>query len=408
MSGAAAPPSPRVVFLFTSFPVPSETFLQREVKCLQEHGLPMDLVSLWGGAAEWNGLAIRQGGLSGALAGLLWLPYWLVRKPAAVLFFLGQLWKPRSSGCLNWGENLLGCGYALHAARFWEKSQATHFHAVWASAPGMAAWVLSRLTGIPFSVSGHAYDLYEKGGDGWLALKADQAEWIRTSTNAGKKRWIEKGANEDKVLVVRRGLPKLPHDKSPVPIKTPYRFLSVGRMVEKMGFDRQIPLFCELKEAGVPFSAQWIGDGPMREGLEQAVREAGLADIVHFRGRLPYTQVEEAYRENQVFLFTGRIDSRGDRAGLPNALAEAMAWGLLVFATDVGAVREAVEDGVNGFVWADEPDTATLIRALEDPALQDGCRRRAREWIEAHYQLPQNLGPLIARFELVTFSTSVG
>jgi glycosyltransferase involved in cell wall biosynthesis len=408
MSKKASPSTPRVVFLFTTFPVLSETFLQREMLCFQKAGLPMELVSLWGGDDSWNKLPVEKNGFFAALSGILWLPYWLMKKPSVVLFFLGQLWRPRSSGFLNWFENLLGFSYALHSAKHWKEHCGGHFHAVWASAPGMAAWALSRLSGIPFSISGHAYDLYEKGGDGWLELKAEGAEWIRTSTEAGRSRWVEKGAEAGKVLVVRRGLPKLPPWKSPVPVEPPYRLLSVGRMVEKMGFDRQIPLFLKLREAGIPFTVEWIGDGPERMALQQAVEEAGLVGTVEFMGRLPYEKVEEAYQRNDVFLFTGRIDRRGDRAGLPNAVAEAMAWGLLVFATDVGAVAEAVEDRVNGFLWGDEPDPETLIHALNDTGSHDLCRTRAREWIDGHYQIMNNLGPLLARFELVTFSTSVG
>ncbi|NDV62224.1 glycosyltransferase [Puniceicoccales bacterium CK1056] len=408
MHDPVSPPPHRVVLIFTSFPVLSETFLQREVQCFQSAGLTMELVSLWGGESEWNGLPVHRSGFFGALAGLLWLPYWLIKKPGTLCFFLGQLWKPRSSGCLNWVENLLGFSYAMRTAKYWTALRATHYHAVWASAPGMAAWALHKFSGIPFSVSGHAYDLYEKGGDGWLERKAGEAEWIRTSTDAGRLRWEEKGAEKDKVIVVRRGLPELPPWNQPLPVSTPYRLLSVGRMVEKMGFDRQIPLFLELKEAGIPFSVEWIGDGPERNSLEKAVQEAGLADFVTFRGRLPFSEVELAYQKNQIFIFTGRIDSRGDRAGLPNAVAEAMAWGLLVFATDVGAVREAIDDGSNGIVWANEPEASIMIQACKDPILQDLLRTRARKWTEAHYQIAHNLGPLIARFELVTFSTSVG
>ena len=390
----------RAVLLLTTFPVLSETFLQREVECFGKSKLRFELVSLWGGAADWRGLPIRKHGLTGLLAGLLWVPYWLIRKPRICLFLIGQVWRPRTSGLLNWAENLLGLSYAFRSARFWEQSDASHFHAVWASAPGMAAWGLSSLSGRPFSVSGHAYDLFEKGGDGWLERKAGAAEWIRTSTHAGKLRWEEKGARPDKVIVVRRGLPELPPYKSPVPIRMPCRVLSVGRMVEKMGFDRQIPVYQQMKEAGIGFSVEWIGDGPERPALEKAVERAGLSDTVHFRGRLPYEAVEEAYQENQIFVFTGRVDSRGDRAGLPNAVAEAMAWGLLVFATDVGAVREAVKDEFNGAIWEGAPEAGRILELLNDRSRQETYRTQARAWAEAHYQLSNNLGPLIARLSL--------
>ena len=395
--------SPRVVFLFTSFPVLSETFLQREMRVLQRSGLPMERVSLWGGEKEWDGLPVETNGLLAALASFFWLPYWLVREPRTTLSLLSMLWRPRPSGLLNWAENLLGAGYALRAANCLKRSGVTHLHAVWASAPAMAALALHRLTGIPFSFGGHAYDLFENGGDGWLAEKIPAAAFVRTSTLAGRRRFLEKGASADAVMVIRRGLPEMPPKAEIHPIVPPYRLISVGRMVEKMGFDRQIPVLSRLKEQGLPFSMVWIGDGPERPRLEQAVRDAGLADTVAFRGRLPYAEVENAYATSDLFFFTGRIDRRGDRAGLPNALAEAMAWGLLVFSTDVGATSEAIEDRENGILWSGDLDPEIVIYALQAPEIQKRCRVNARRWIEENYDLNRNLGPLIAHLEAVTF-----
>jgi glycosyltransferase involved in cell wall biosynthesis len=180
--------------------------------------------------------------------------------------------------------------------------------------------------------------------------------------------------------------------------------LSVGRMVEKMGYARQIPVIRGLIDAGFELRVEWIGDGPERKRLEQAVKEAGLGEIIQFRGRLPYASVEEAYRRNDYFLFTGQVDRRGDRAGLPNVVAEAMAWGLVVFATDVGAVREAVQDGVTACLWEGEPDATLVLDMLSKEAQQAAMRRSARSWVEEHYCLENNLDPLCEHLSGVTFS----
>ncbi len=392
--------SEKVVFLFTTFPVASETFLQREIVAFQRAGLDFRVVSLWGGADSWNGIPVEKAGLLTALAGILWIPYYLVHKPRVFWQFLKNVWLPRSSGILNWGENLLGAGYALRSAKKWRQLGTTHFHGVWASAPAMAGWFLSELTGTPFSFSGHAYDLFERGGDAWIKGKMKTARWMRTSTNAGKSRFIELGADPDKVLIVRRGLVDMPGIQEKRMPDKPVRFVSVGRMVEKMGYARQIPLVKALKEKGMSLKVEWIGDGPDRNSLENAVTEAGLEDIITIHGHLPYSEVEAVYREGDCFLFTGQIDRNGDRAGLPNVLAEAMAWGLFVFSTRVGAVEEAIRHNETGILWADGPVAEDVIVALSDPELVNSCRMAARSWIENKFDLQRNLGPLVERLSV--------
>ena len=408
LNHASGPPGngdqPRVALLFTTFPVVSETFLQREVRELARLPVPPVLVSLWKGAPDWEDRPVRRFGVAGLAGGLLRLPLWFLRQPGASARLIRMVWRPRRSGLLNWMENVLGVLYGFSRAGSLQASGITHLHGVWASAPAMAALAVHRLTGIPWSFAGHAYDLFERGGDGWLPEKAAQAGFIRTSTEAGRRRMGELGIPEEKILLIRRGLEKLPPFLPEWPPAGPWRLLSVGRMVEKMGFERQIPVISSLVRRYPDLRVEWIGDGPLRPRLERVVQRAGLQGVIHFRGRQPYEVVEEAYRSHHLFLFTGRIDRNGDRAGLPNAVAEAMAWGLVVFATDVGAVGEAVEDGVTGHLWTREPDAEALVSAMQSPEQTRMVRARAREWIEAHFLLQSNLSPLSRCLSGVTFS----
>lgn len=384
-----------VVLLFTTYPVLSETFLQREVRALSKSGLSFRIVSLWGGDSEWEGRCVEKFGLAGVVSGILWLFLWLIKKPAKVFHLIRMLWKPRPSGSLNWGENLLGACYGLRYAAQFGSSGVTHCHAVWSSAPAMAAFTINHIVGTPFSIAGHAYDLFERGGDGWMREKLKSAKWARSSTQAGVNRLVEFGAAPEKVVLIRRGLNHIPEFIERPPIPTPVRLLSVGRMVEKMGFERQIPLLQRLKDKGLAFEMTWIGDGPERGSLETRVAQSGLSDVIEFKGSQPYEIVELAYRESDIMVFTGKVDRRGDRAGLPNALAEAMAWGVLVFACNVGAVGEAIRHGENGFIWEEDPSIEGLLEVLKLAQLQASCRRNAWEWVRDNYEVSQNIEPLL-------------
>ena len=73
----------KVIYLFTTFPKLSETFLQREIRSLRRLPIELRLFSLWGGEKGFEGMVVHRFPKVRLLT-LLWLlPYWLCRKPAA-------------------------------------------------------------------------------------------------------------------------------------------------------------------------------------------------------------------------------------------------------------------------------------------------------------------------------------
>ena len=181
MKTGGAGPAPRVGLLFTRFPVASETFLQREVEALRLLDSRVRVLSLWPSDCP-GGSHARADDVFGpvALVGLFWwLPYWMIRRPQALSRLAGALLSMRAPNPTNVVETLLGLAYAICRARGLSR-QVDHFHAVWASAPATAAWAIGQLCDIPFSMAGHAYDLYEDGGDGLLEFKIPAARFVRS------------------------------------------------------------------------------------------------------------------------------------------------------------------------------------------------------------------------------------
>lgn len=385
----------RVALLFTRFPVATETFLQREVMALQRQHHNWPVFALWptseGGVESLTANHTFHGWHLFAL--LWWLPYWTIRHPKAMGKLAGALVSARVPNLVNFIESLLGLAYAIVRARALA-GRFDHFHAVWASAPATAAWALHQLTGTPFSMSGHAYDLFEDGGDGLLEVKIPDASFIRTSTDAGRQRWIQLGCPADKVHVIRRGLLKLPHldlGDPPAPVR-PCRLLAVGRLVEKMGYPVLLEVLAALRNRGFPFQATIVGSGPLLGMLERHCERLKLADSVEFAGALPFREVVWHYREADLFLFSGQVARSGDRAGFPNAIGEAMAWGVPVCASAVGAVPEGVQDGETGLLFKSPEEAALKIqRLLEDASTYAAIRRAARDWVEREFDAHRNM-----------------
>lgn len=394
MEGNPAAVAPRAALLFTRYPVATETFLQREVVALRATDDPPLVFSLWPPPARpangpppadhvffpWHLLSL-----------LWWIPWWSVRAPRAMMQLAGTLLEARRPNLVNFFETLLGMGYAVCRANS-IRGRVDHLHAMWASAPATAAWALSLLTGIPYSMAGHAYDLFENGGDGLLDVKIPEACFIRTSTEVGRARWVRHGARPDMVQVIRRGLTDLPvFGPRPHP-QAPYRILAVGRMVEKMGFPFLLEMLKELRQADWPFTAKLVGSGPLRRSLEERCSRLRLTDRVTFTGALAYTGVEAHLREADLLIFSGQIARNGDRAGFPNIIGEAMAWGVPVCATPVGAVLEGVEDGTTGLIATRPGEAALRIQQLmADPEAYAAVRVNARRWVESEFDAVKNM-----------------
>ncbi|MDP0499433.1 MAG: glycosyltransferase [Verrucomicrobiota bacterium JB022] len=384
------------VFVFTTFPVSTETFVQREIEALIEQGRPLRLYSLWGGSDSFHGVPIERFGLRGITEAIARLPGWLWRNPKALTRPLRTLLESPLPNLINAGEQWLGLAAGLRYAHEWAAADLRH--AVWASAPTTALWLTRELTGAPYSFGGHAYDLFEDGGDALLPTKIAAAEGIRTSTGAGHERLIAFGADPQRVWLIRRGLVDWPVVTPVRPERRPLRILSVGRLVEKMGYARQLEVYARLKRERVPFTARIIGGGPLHQALTADLQKRDLTAEVQLTGAQPFATVAEALAWADVLLFTGVVAASGDRAGLPNIIGEALAAGVPVVATPVGGVAEVIVPEENGLLAETVDDLATaLTRLTHDTALAEKLHTNGQSWARTHFDARQNVAHLAQR-----------
>ena len=149
---------------------------------------------------------------------------------------------------LNAAENMLGICFAIIYRSHFQRDRPNILHAVWATAPATAGMLLSKLTGIPFSLEAHAYDVYENDGDWLLRSKIEQAKFIRTSTQMVQDYLERLGVSPNKIVLARRGFDSLPKKGKIREQRTPIRILSIGRLIEKKGsFTTNGYLFCLKK-----------------------------------------------------------------------------------------------------------------------------------------------------------------
>lgn len=393
-----------IVYLFTTFPKPTETFMQREVIGMMGHGVQLQLYSLWGGGGTFRGVPVHRFP-KWKLLTLFWMiPYESARRPEVLRQLLHGLWTRRPKSWLNFWENMLGAGFAcLHAGRF-RRHRPRHIHAPWGGAPATAAWLLWRLDGHRFSAGAHAYDIYEHGGDWWLKEKLEHALFIHTSTEMGRQSLLELGLEPSRVHCIHRGLDHMPKFKPMRESRDPVRLLCVARLVEKKGLRHQMEIYAALRRAGVAFTARIVGDGPLRVELERLAGNLGVAGDITFAGHLPHHEVWRHLEWADVLLHSGVIAASGDRDGLPNVIPEAMSIGVVVVTSPTAATTEAVTAGVSGLVVPVD-DPAAWVEALRqigrDDRLFETLRVNARHWVEENFDAHKNAERLLNQFKQV-------
>lgn len=393
--------SPVIAYFFTTFPKGTETFLQREIAGMKGLGVRLQIHSLWGGGTSFRGLPVHRFN-KWRLLTLFWLiPAEAARRPAVLRQLLRGLFTRRAPSWLNFWENMLGAGFACVVARDFRRNPPDHIHAAWGGGPATAAWLLWRIDGHRFSAAAHAYDIFEHGGDWWLKDKLEHAAFVHTSTEMARRALVARGLDPARIACIRRGLDRLPAVKPLREGRVPLRLVCVARLVEKKGLDHQLRIYAALREAGVPFAARIIGDGPLRPELERLAGRLGIAAHVTFAGHLPQHEVWNQLAWADVLLHTGVIAPSGDRDGLPNVIPEAMSVGVLVVTSPAAATTEAVTQGISGFVVPVDA-VADWVSALRRLSADDPCAERlraaARRWVEENFDAHRNAARLLAKF----------
>ncbi|AFZ44692.1 glycosyl transferase group 1 [Halothece sp. PCC 7418] len=276
-----------------------------------------------------------------------------------------------------------------------------HLHVHFANIPTATAEIAHHLSGIPYSMTAHAKDIYLTDP---IALDRGMksAEFVLTCTDYNRRYLASISTSSTPIYLSYHGLDlkRFQGEQTPLSVKTePLKILSIGRFCEKKGFPDLLAACAHLSLAGVPFTCKIVGFGPLQEALALQIKDFNLQDQVTLVGKLTQDQVIEQYRQADVFVLPCQVTGDGDRDGIPNVLIEAMAMELPVISTRISGITELIVSGENGILVPEKDPSAiaqALIQLHPDPKKRSELGRAGRQTVREHFTLETNIAQVKA------------
>ncbi len=381
----------RLAVVMKGYPRLSETFIAQELLSLQRLGIPFVIYSL---RRPTDG---KEHPVHAAItAPRRYLPEYLYQAPRRLFT---AWWRVRNRPELKAGyvaarraflRDLRRDPTANRVRRFGQAlvladelpAGIRHLYVHFLHTPASVTRYAAMIRGLTWSTSAHAKDIYtipkwEK------AEKIAGMAWLTTCTAANVAHLKElAGTHAGKIELLYHGLDlarfgtpyRMSEARDGTDPSQPVRLLSVGRAVEKKGYDVLLEALSQL-----PPDLAWrfthIGGGELRPDLETQAKQLGLADRILWQGARTQEDVLAAYRQADIFVLASRIAADGDRDGLPNVLMEAQSQGVACVSTTVSGVPELIREGETGCLVA--PDDAKALAAALEGLIRDPARRMA-------------------------------
>jgi glycosyltransferase involved in cell wall biosynthesis len=415
---AATGRSRRVAYIMSQFPKISETFVLYEMHAVERLGASVEVFPLRRGPkGPRHAEAVAYEKRAHFVAPVSW---------EALLATLKRV--VRDGGhCLRvyrdvlrgtWGSRKFFLGalvYFPKCVAFAERMQALgvdHIHAHFASHPALAALIIHRLTGIPYSFTAHGSDLHVDRR--MLEAKVASAAFV-VAVSSYNRDLIGDTCGEqarDKVVVIHCGAdPSVfaarnghasAHDEGVERAGRALRIVCVASLEEVKGHTFLLKACRLLVDRGVDVRCDLVGGGPLLRELLAEATALGIDQRVTFHGPVPRSEVGRIVSAADVAVLASYPTRSGRREGIPVALMEAMMSGLPVVASGLSGIPELVVHEHTGFlVPPGDPWTlADRLACLADaPLLRHRLGEAGRARVAKEFDLLGNARVLLGEIE---------
>jgi glycosyltransferase involved in cell wall biosynthesis/GT2 family glycosyltransferase len=366
-SGQAPAGGRHLCVITDAFPARSETFVYNELRELSELGWRVRVESAARSARPERGVAreveiayLGDDPPPRKLRDLGWL---ILRHPIRCLGDLAARRRWRHE------EEVWPLAALAPATRRIARSPAGWLHAHFAAGAALHTLRIARLLGKPYSITAHAYELYQRPRN--LHDKLGRAAFVAGECDytVAHMRGLVDEPDKRRIRRVRTGVdPERFRRSSTYPGGR--TAVAIGRLIEKKGFRYVVEAMASDRDGG-PERLVIAGDGPLRPALERQVRDLELEDAVELRGNVWGAEaVRELLEGADVLVVPSVIAADGDRDALPVVVYEALAMEVPVVASRLVGLPEAVRQPWGRLVPPGDADALaeTLAELLAIPA----------------------------------------
>jgi glycosyltransferase involved in cell wall biosynthesis len=390
-----------LAYLFSRYPVVSQTFCDSEMLALEAAGRELVIGSL-----NRPPTSFRHERLRDLRAEVLYPPPSTVLKAVTLPAGMAALAAEHDR---RYGERFKAGTRARNAAWFARqlaRRGVRHIHVHFANRATHTALFL-KTAGFTFSFTAHAQDyMVDLGSDDLLRELAREAEFVVAVSDFSRddlRRRCPQSA--DKIHRVYNGLRPDDFPAAHADRPGPLHLVSVGRLIEFKGFHHLIEAIGLLRDRGLEVTLEIIGEGPWRDTLAARIQSLGLAEHVQLSGVLSQESIKARLSSAHAFALACCVGANGATDILPTVIMEAMAARLPVVSTRIAGVPEMVEDGTTGLLVppADPPALAdALARLAADPGWRVRLGEAGRARCESHFALDVTSASLGALFDAVS------
>lgn len=404
----------RVGFIHNAFPVLTQTFIIKEMTGLAERGLDIKCYSLFrpdasGQAGNFSfdlppityvldQYSILKLSVSHVnmllLSPVRYISTWFFactsrENHSCFLKTLFRFIRHKNMTKPERQDMLLHFFLAVPLARMIRKDGINLINSHFADAAASFALLCSKLLDIPYGITAHAYDIFTPQYN--LHEKISNAQFVLTCTKFNKSFFLNRFPEfrTDKFYVFYHGIDTKHFKPQPFNKQTnPFQILSIGRLVNKKGFSILIGACQYLDNKKIPFQCRIIGDGPLRIPLENMIQKLGLESRIRLLGPVAYKEIKKYYNSAHIFALPCIVEKDGNRDGIPNVLAEAMAMGRPVISTPISGIPEIVLHDKTGLLVESKNvnDLAAAIESLyKNKKKQKRLGQQGRDYILKHF-----------------------
>lgn len=397
----------RLAYIIGTYPSLTITFIDREIRALRSWGVDIQVISI---RRPHNKVSVEQDELKKGVIYILPASfiklfvtniYFILTRPVkyfGTLFYLlsqkHRNLKLRMMTFLHFLEGVV-------AADELRTLGIQHLHAHFVDRAATVALVAGRLLNLSYSLTAHARDIYVDPV--LLPEKLTGAQFVATCTAYNKNHLAEIINGDEKIKCIYHGMDVERYVPNPRGGERAL-ILSVGQLREKKGFPYLFEACRLLKEMNFDFHCDVIGEGPLRNDLQQLIDHLDLGDVVTLLGANSHEDVIRKYEEARLFVLPAVPGADGDRDGIPNVILEALAMELPVISTHHSGIPEVIVSDVNGLLVpvADAPALANAIaKILKNPELGRTFGALGRKKVLDDFSIESNVGQLLKEFKVV-------